>query len=143
MREQYLKAVKQCLPRRLRKQVLRDLEEMFDAAADHGESEGDVIARLGPPEAFAASFREEAQAHRPLLPVLTGAAGLLALALGLVLLTLLPSFSVGTIGSFDGPTQIYVTSGLPGSLPWWLIGGGVLLCVVSLVLFLRERRQKG
>ena len=140
MREQYLKAVKQCLPRRLRKQVLRDLEEMFDAAADHGESEEEVVARLGTPEAFAAPFREE-QAPALWPPLVLAGLGLLvsaACGLGLWLQVSLGGEQVGVIGGVDGPTQIYVTSG--GISPLWLLLAlGVALLAAGLV-WLRRRR---
>lgn len=35
------------LPRRKRQEVLRDLREIFESAREHGESEADVVERLG------------------------------------------------------------------------------------------------
>ena len=56
MKDAYIKKVKKSLmiPASKRKAVLRDLEEAFASAAEHGETEQQVIARLGTPEQFAA-----------------------------------------------------------------------------------------
>ena len=106
MRERYLRAVGRLLPRKVRRAVLRDLEEQFDAAAEHGESEEGVIARLGAPEEFAAPFREE---RRPALwpPLVLAGLGLLvsaACGLGLWLQARLGGENVGVIGGADGLT---------------------------------------
>ena len=55
---EYIKQVKRELsvPRGRKKEVLRDLEEAFASAKEHGESEAEVIARLGTPQEFAEQF---------------------------------------------------------------------------------------
>ena len=142
MKETYLRQVGRLLPRRLRRDVLRDLEEQFDTAAEHGESAEDVIQRLGTPEEFAAPFRE---GYRPSLvpPILLGSAGLLISAFCGVLLWLQHQLridvdaSIGVIGGMDGPTQIYVSSDSLNPLIPLLIGGMVLLAAG--LLWLRKR----
>lgn len=54
MREVYIKQVKKelLLPKKQKQIVLRDLEEMFASAKEHGESEQQVIERLGSPKEF-------------------------------------------------------------------------------------------
>ena len=140
MKERYLREVGRLLPRKVRRAVLRDLEEWFDAAADHGESEEEVVARLGTPEAFAAPFREErAPALWP--PLVLAGLGLLvsaACGLGLWLQVSLGGEQVGVIGGVDGPTQIYVTSSGVSPL-WLLLALGVALLAAGLV-WLRRRR---
>ena len=61
MKDAYIKKVKKSLmiPASKRKAVLRDLEEAFASAAEHGETEQQVIARLGTPEQFAAGIEEQ------------------------------------------------------------------------------------
>lgn len=62
MKEQYIKQVSRALsvPRKQKKDILRDLEEAFASAKEHGETEEQVIERLGTPEEFAAGMSESA-----------------------------------------------------------------------------------
>lgn len=61
MKEQYIKRVKKelHLPRRAKNEVLRDLDEIFASAAEHGETEHKVIERLGTPKEFADNAAEQ------------------------------------------------------------------------------------
>lgn len=61
MKEQYLKKVKKelNLPRRAKREVMRDLNEIFASASEHGETEQQVIERLGTPKEFADSTAEQ------------------------------------------------------------------------------------
>lgn len=140
MRETYLQQVGRLLPRKVRKAVLRDLEERFDAAAEHGESPESVIAALGTPEEFAAPFREgKAPALWP--PLVLAGLGLLVSAgcgLGLWLQAQLNIQDLGIIGGADGPTRIYVTAGESSPL-WLLLALGVALLAAGL-FWLRHRR---
>lgn len=53
-KEKYIKAVKRKLnvPDDLKNSVLEELREAFDSAKEHGESENDLINRLGTPKEF-------------------------------------------------------------------------------------------
>lgn len=55
MKERYIRRVKRqlCVSRRERAEIVRDLEEIFSSAAEHGETQMQVIERLGAPKAFA------------------------------------------------------------------------------------------
>ena len=55
MKEEYIRRVKVHLPlpRQQKREVLRDLEEIFASAGEHGESEAQVLDRLGSPEEYA------------------------------------------------------------------------------------------
>ncbi|HBK03733.1 MAG TPA: hypothetical protein DDY87_05015, partial [Clostridiales bacterium] len=61
MREVYIKQVKKelLLPKKQKQIVLRDLEEMFVSAKEHGESEQQVIERLGSPKEFVVNTEEQ------------------------------------------------------------------------------------
>ena len=61
MRERYIRQVgrKLQVPRNMRKEIFRDLEEIFASALENGETEQQVIDRLGTPEEFAASTAEQ------------------------------------------------------------------------------------
>lgn len=54
-KDTYIRQVKKrlSLPRRQKKEVLRDLEEIFASAAEHGETEAQAAERLGLPEEYA------------------------------------------------------------------------------------------
>ena len=51
MKEQYIRQIRKDLhiPRSAKAEVVRDLQEIFASAAEHGESEQQVAERLGPP----------------------------------------------------------------------------------------------
>ena len=55
MKQQYIRRVKKALnlPREQKAEVLRDLDEAFASALEHGETERQVIERLGTPDEFA------------------------------------------------------------------------------------------
>ncbi len=61
MKEQYIKQVKKelHLSRKVKKEVIRDLNEAFASASEHGESEQQLIERLGTPKEFANSTAEQ------------------------------------------------------------------------------------
>ena len=61
MKEQYIKQVKKelHLPRNRKTEVLRDLNEIFTSTLEHGETESQVIKRLGTPKEFADSTAEQ------------------------------------------------------------------------------------
>lgn len=60
-KEQYIRQVKKALtgPRAKKDEILRDLQEAFDSALEHGETEQDVIERLGPPAEFAGDIEDQ------------------------------------------------------------------------------------
>ena len=57
MKEQYIKQVEKelNLSRKAKTEVVRDLNEIFASATEHGETEQQVIERLGTPKEFADS----------------------------------------------------------------------------------------
>ncbi len=61
MRKQYIKQVEKelRLPRKAKREVVRDLHEIFASALEHGETEQQVIERLGKPKEFADSTAEQ------------------------------------------------------------------------------------
>lgn len=61
MKKQYIKQVKRELSvsRRAKKEIVRDLEEVFASALEHGENETQVMERLGSPKDFAENMEEQ------------------------------------------------------------------------------------
>lgn len=57
----YIKQVKKSLniSHKTKAEILRDLEEAFASAAEHEETEQQVMDRLGTPEEFAESIQEQ------------------------------------------------------------------------------------
>ena len=55
MKKQYIRQIRKDLhiPRSAKTEVVRDLQEIFASAAEHGESEQQVAERLGTPREFA------------------------------------------------------------------------------------------
>ena len=61
MKRQYIRQVKRELnwSPSVRRKVARDLDEAFASALEHGETERQVIERLGTPQEFAESIAEQ------------------------------------------------------------------------------------
>ena len=61
MKKQYIKQVEKelFLPRKVKKEIMRDLNEVFSSALEHGETEQQVIQRLGGPKEFADNTAEQ------------------------------------------------------------------------------------
>ena len=61
MKEQYIRQVKRALSvsRQVKREIARDLQEAFASALEHGESEAQVIGRLGSPRDFVESMEEQ------------------------------------------------------------------------------------
>ena len=61
MKKQYIRQVRKALhiPRSAKTEVVRDLQEIFASAAEHGESEQQVAERLGTPREFADRTAEQ------------------------------------------------------------------------------------
>lgn len=61
MKEKYIRQVKRQLRTtdRVKQEILRDLEEIFSSALEHGETEQQVLERLGKPREFADNAAEQ------------------------------------------------------------------------------------
>ena len=72
MKKKYIKTVSKHLTVSLKnkKVIIRDLEEMFTSSIEHGETEEQIISRLGNPKEFAAAFNDDNSARVKILPYL-------------------------------------------------------------------------
>ena len=70
MKKQYIRQVRKDLhiPRSAKTEVVRDLQEIFASAAEHGESEQQVAERLGTPREFADRTARRAPEAKPADP---------------------------------------------------------------------------
>lgn len=147
MKDAYIKKVKKSLmiPASKRKAVLRDLEEAFASAAEHGETEQQVIARLGTPEQFAAGIEEQlgidhAKRLKTRTIIWTTICLVIAVIGFFVYLTIRQqqelNGALGIIGGADGPTAIIVSG--PGlDIPLIMLTIAVVAVVVAVVMIIR------
>ena len=147
MKQEYIQQVGRALPLpgKQKREVLRDLEELFASAREHGESEAQVLDRLGSPEEYAKEvLAQTGYAPRPGKAALGLA--LSALVCGVCLALFLWSQSgrlpENAIGGAVSSTNIQVAGGVDLSLLLLAGAAGALVCAVW---FLRRllRQRKG
>lgn len=150
-RQTYIRRVKRALilPRRQKAEILCDLSEIFTSAREHGESDAQIIARLGAPELFA----REAQApfgfayarRRAALEWALAAAFILAALFLLLLAALSRPADPAIIGGADAMTAIAVSSPVNARLIETIAGIAALAAAALLMLrrLLKKRPSKG
>ena len=158
MKERYIRQAlrKMKVSPQKKKEIARDLEEIFASAAEHGESEQAVMERLGTPEEYAAGISGQLPGKRRSVLRLTFIAATAALSscfmfLGICMRTATirepkgGSASIGIIGGADGPTSILVTAGEMNPSQAFLWAGAALLAVtvVQVVLLIRAKKRQG
>lgn len=136
--KQYRRRVKKALslPAGEKRKILRDLDEIFRSAEENGESETDVIERLGSPTEFAAGFGSQKK-FRPIGSIiLTGGAVILFVLSFIAGNSIhLEKETLGVIGGADGPTQIYISSSFNWNMIFSWTGGILLLGALVLLIF--------
>ena len=153
MKEKYIKQVKKRLavPSSKRKTVLQDLEKTFASAAENGETEQQVIARLGTPEQFAAGIEEQLGIDRKKrlktrTIIWTTICLVVAVIVFSVYLTIQQEMigAIGIIGGADGPTAIIVSGpGIDVPLVMLMIAAAaVVLAVIGIVRYLLKNAKK-
>lgn len=146
MKESYIQQVKRhlTLTRKQKQEVLRDLEEIFASALEHGESEDQVIARLGTPEEYARSVEGPLEKRR-------GGAALVGLVVSCVVCVGAVALFLSTqtlwvpkdaIGYAQGSTSIQVTGSVDLS-PLLLILGAAGLVGAAWFAWRLYRLKKG
>ena len=147
MKKQYIRQVRKDLhiPRSAKTEVVRDLQEIFASAGEHGESEAQVLDRLGSPEEYA----KEVLAQTGYVPRPRKAAlglALSALVCGVCLALFLWSQSgrltEDAIGGAVSSTGIQVIGGVDLS-PLLLVLAAVGLVGAVLFAFWLLRKRKG
>ena len=149
MKEEYIKQVEKelCLPRRAKKEVTGDLREIFASALEHGETERQVIQRLGPPKEFADNTAEQfglANAGRKQLRGLLSALAALiiaAAAFSIYAVTRLGKAPEGTIGQAEAMTNIQIQGALGMDVTQILLAAGVAGAVTAVLLIIRTIRK--
>ena len=145
--EKYIMQVKKALvvSGRAKKEVLRDLKEIFASAREHGESEEQVIGRLGSPEEFADNINEQMgvsrterlRLRRRRQITVVSIFAVLALAAGL--LSRFSSVPNDAIGYSDSMTSIKIESARL-DVPMLLVVIGIAAMAVAVIMTIRYRR---
>lgn len=151
MKEEYIRRVKVHLPlpRQQKREVLRDLEEIFASAGEHGESEAQVLDRLGSPEEYAKEvLAQTGYAPRPGKAALGLALSALVCGVCLALFVWSQSGRLpeNAIGGAAGSTNIQVMGGVAGGVdlsPLLLVLAAVGLVGAVLFAFWLLRKRKG
>lgn len=150
MRRRFIRRVERAL--RLsdeeKHEIIRDLQEIFTSAAEHGETEEQVIARLGSPKEYVHQIHEQLgkmeeirqrRKARIQIGILWLLAALLFLAGGIPLYLRTPAH---VIGQADAMTQIQLSgSWIDPAWVWMLLG--VLALVAGCYLWIRHLRKRG
>ena len=151
MKEQYIKQVEKelNLSRKAKTEVVRDLNEIFASAAEHGETEQQVIERLGTPKEFADNTAEQfgidnsAPRNERIISSVTS---LVVAVVAFVIYATAKSDKVpdGAIGQADAMTNIQVegTFGFDASQVILVVGViAVTFAVIQIIRTVRNNRR--
>ncbi len=149
MKQEYIRQVARRLDlsKKQKHEILRDLEEMFDSAQEHGESVDQVIHRLGTPEEYAQTIMSQTEVPgKKFGKTLLGL--ILSCVVGVLCLTL---FAVtqqswvpdNAIGAAQGVTSIQVVGGFDLSPILFVAGTLAFLLALFFVWKLIRQRKRG
>lgn len=142
MREQYIKQVKKKLSvsRNLQKEILRDLNEAFDSAAEHGETEAQIIGRFGTPENFAENIEENSglnrvqyRKRRKKLAEICCLCGASIVCFAVALIVRNSMLPPDVIGQADAMTSITVKGAFPFDVSGILLIIGFVVAVIAVI----------
>lgn len=143
MKKQYIRQVRKDLhiPRSAKTEVVRDLQEIFASAAEHGESEQQVAERLGTPREFAdrtaEQFGFDPAARRRRNRLIQIAISLaMAAAFALYAAAAAQRVPSGAIGQADAMTNIRV-EGAGFDVTLLLLAAGILAAAFAILQLIR------
>ncbi len=150
MREQYILRVKKELhiPRKAKKEVIRDLNEIFTSALENGETEQQVINRLGTPKEFAESTAEQLGIDIPALHkqrrIVSIAVALIGAIFAFVIYSTIRAGNLkpGTIGQADAMTNIKIDGGFGVDISLIFLAIGIVAIVMAVIQIVRSIRRK-
>lgn len=151
MKDEYIRQVEQRLPLagRKKKEIVRDLREIFASAAEHGETERDVIDRLGTPRDFAARAAEELggnalrRKNQRRLWSIAVSLVLAAAVFAAGICIQIGKVPAGAIGYADGLTHIQIERAFAVDMPQILLWAGAALTVFAAVQFVCLMYKRG
>lgn len=149
MRESYIKQVKKALmlSRKKKAEIMRDLQEAFVSASEHGETDQQVIDRLGTPEDFVASIHEQFGINSEEVEKRRNRSHI-----GIALIIALAAFAISaaihfsktpsnTIGQADAMTSIQISgTGIDFAVLFLVFGLiAVLITVILVIKYIHKR----
>lgn len=150
MKQQYIRRVKKALnlPREQKTEVLRDLDEAFASALEHGETERQVIERLGTPDEFADSIHEQLGIACPdrrgrkrrICIALTALVSAIAFAIAFFMRAERPAQNI--IGQADAMTNIQIV-GSGVDMFWLMIALGCIALAAAIGLMANHIKAAG
>lgn len=146
MKEQYIKQVMRALSGQgaRKREVQRDLQEIFDSAHEHGQTDLQVIERLGAPEDFAQSILGEQKVQRKgrwrwvVIGFLLFVVAVCGILLWVIQASRLPDH---VIGYQDSMTSIQITGAFDITPILWGVGAVALAVAVGFILWGRKRKK--
>ena len=149
MKEQYIKQVEKelHLSRKATAEVVRDLNEIFASAVEHGETEQQVIERLGTPKEFAdctaEQFGIDNAASQKRKGIISSITALVIAVAAFVIYATTKSDKVpdGAIGQADAMTNIQVEGALGVDALQIILVVGVIAAVFVIVQIIRAIRS--
>ena len=150
MKQQYIRRVKKALnlPREQKAEVLRDLDEAFASALEHGEIERQVIERLGTPDEFADSIHEQLGIACPdrrgrkrrICIALTALVSAIAFAIAFFMRAERPAQNI--IGQADAMTNMQIV-GSGVDMFWLMIALGCIALAAAIGLMANHIKAAG
>lgn len=150
MKQQYIRQVKKALnlQREQKAEVLRDLDEAFASALEHGETERQVIERLGTPDEFADSIHEQLGIACPdrrgrkrrICIALTALVSAIAFAIAFFMRAERPAQNI--IGQADAMTNMQIV-GSGVDMFWLMIALGCIALAAAIGLMANHIKAAG
>ena len=150
MKQQYIRRVKKALnlQRKQKAEVLRDLDEAFASALEHGETERQVIERLGTPDEFADSIHEQLGIACPdrrgrkrrICIALTALVSAIAFAIAFFMRAERPAQNI--IGQADAMTNMQIV-GSGVDMFWLMIALGCIALAAAIGLMANHIKAAG
>lgn len=150
MKQQYIRRVKKALnlPREQKAEVLHDLDEAFASALEHGETERQVIERLGTPDEFADSIHEQLGIACPdrrgrkrrICIALTALVSAIAFAIAFFMRAERPAQNI--IGQADAMTNMQIV-GSGVDMFWLMIALGCIALAAAIGLMANHIKAAG
>ena len=149
MKERYIKQVEKelNLSRKAKKEVVRDLNEIFASALEHGETEQQVIERLGTPKEFADSTAEQFgvdnAAPQKRKGIVASVAALVVAVAAFVIYatTKFGKVPEGAIGQADAMTNIQVEGAFSFDASQLILTVGIIAAVFAVIQIIRTVRN--
>lgn len=143
MKQKYIKSVvrKLKVSKSRKKEIIRDLNEIFNSGLENNETEQQIIERLGSAKEFAASINEDgAKNERPwyvLIPLILSIVFFVA-----YVLIRLNSPSGDIIGWADSATNIQLDVAAFDARSVTLVMGIIFLIIFAVSLFIHIRKSR-